>query len=370
MFGFGKLKKILNPKNKDENEKHSSMPIEKDLISVESQDYMQQNIQNLNSNYAQIVLDEGPNMAKAIFLQKYNHKGISERYEGYFKYKYNVKDAKKLHKEFIKQGLLVEMNLMEDVNFILKQKTVNELKEILKNKNLPISGKKSDLIERLSNTVLSKEELQIKTTLYKISPEAKEYLKKYDFLHMLHNCRYEIDLEDYLQYKKELEKSENFPKARFADVCWAIFNKRTLKHFRESDYGLLRNNFFNMYRLTKEEKRPLLRMLCNVLFIDLSGMGNSNCVEDFNSMFFEGSPIAPALSAEIKKYDLNDITTEMKVINFELPFQYFTIDQMIQIISDEYNEINHNIKKLKKIAKKPEENSSKYVYYDFNPYYD
>ncbi|WP_288867892.1 SAP domain-containing protein [uncultured Parvimonas sp.] len=319
-------------------------------------------------DYKSIVLDEEPNVVKAIFLHKYNNKSLELNYPHYYQYEYKIKDTKKLHQEFINKGFLIELDIENNIQAVLNMMTIAELKELLKTKGLKVSGKKADLVERLLTINISKNEIHPKYYVYTLSEKAINYLEKYDFLYKLHQSTYGIELEEYIHNKNELEKAWKTNKVKFNDVCWAILNKRTLKYSFNKDYGLLRNNFYDMYVITKSEGKANLELLCNVLYIDLSGMENNNSVEDLEIMFYKNSPIAPALSDEIKKYKLSDIIDALKNVRLNLPFSYFNLNQMINIITDEYNDLIHDVEKLKNTANLPNEESEYYNYTDFSKY--
>ena len=319
-------------------------------------------------DYKSIVLDEEPNVVKAIFLTNYNNKGLRDDYPGYYKYQYNIESTIDLHKEFINQGFLTELKFKDDAKIILNTLTNPELKQILKNNRLKLGGKKSELIDRILESNLSENEVNLKDKLYTLSDKSKSYLSKYDYLYKLHTSTLGIELEEYIHNKNELEKAWETNKVKFNDVCWAILNKRTLKYSFNKDYGLLRNNFYDMYVITKSEGKANLELLCNVLYIDLSGMENNNSVEDLEIMFYKNSPIAPALSDEIKKYKLSDIIDALKNVRLNLPFSYFNLNQMIDIITDEYNDLIYDVEKLKNTANLPNEESEYYNYTDFSKY--
>ena len=313
-------------------------------------------------DYKSIVLDEEPNVVKAIFLHNYNNKSLESNYPRYYQYEYNIKDTKKLHQEFINKGFLIELDIEKNIQTVLNMMTIAELKELLKTKGLKVSGKKVDLVERLLTINISKNEIHPKYYVYTISEKAINYVEKYDFLYKLHKSTYGIELEEYIHNKNELEKAWKTNKVKFNDVVWAILNKRTLKYNFSKDYGSLRNNFFNMYELTKNEKKPNLQLLCNVLYIDFSGMGNDNTVHNFDTMFYKNSPIAPYLSNELKKYKLDDLIKAFKNVQINLPFMYFNLNQMVNIIIDDYNDSIHNFEKLNGIANKPNEKAKTYKY--------
>ena len=79
-------------------------------------------------------------------------------------------------------------------------------------------------------------------------------------------------------------------------------------------------------------------------------------------MFYKNSPIAPYLSNELKKYKLDDLIKAFKNVQINLPFMYFNLNQMVNIIIDDYNDSIHNFEKLNGIANKPNEKAKTYKY--------
>lgn len=315
------------------------------------------------NNYKTIVLDEEPNLVKAVFLERYKNKDIETKYPAYFKYRYSIDEPMKLHQEFIQQGFFIEIKFEDNKPLILNKLRNEELKQLLRSKGLKVSGNKSELIEKLIIAGLSKSEIHHLPHIYTLSEKAKRYLERYDFLYQLHLNNYEIQLEEYLHVKNKLEKKHNIKNIPFNDVADAVIKQRIIKHYAHKDYGLLFGDYLNLYRLTSN-----LQYLCNAIFLVLAGVSNNNTVEQLDTLLLNNNPISPGFSKELKSYKLDDIIQKMNNVNLELPFQYFSIKQMIDIIVDDYNDIPHNIEILKSIAKKPNEKSKAYRFHDLSDF--
>ncbi len=125
---------------------------------------------------------------------------------------------------FIREGLLIDCDLFEKINCAYK---VDELKKLLKDYNLKVSGKKSDLINRLKFLNQSElEQLVEKFKIMKCSPSAIEYL-------------------DYCEEKKQKEKANTKQKCLMAlmngdpKIAYKYYNKY------DEEYGYSNHNYYD-----------------------------------------------------------------------------------------------------------------------------
>ena len=158
------------------------------------------------------------------------------------------------------------------------------------------------------------------------------------------------------------------------DLLWNLFNNSNIKLVRSKDWGLYRNNLNNMGSLLLEEKKysHALTFFLATFYIDISGMGNGNCVDDFEVLFISSGiisiindliPICKIDNENLKIYLEDAIATYCS----KLPFSYYTADVAFLILIDALNDKKINFRKYQ--YKTPKSDSNKYDYFGYCPPY-
>lgn len=190
-------------------------------------------------------------------------------YPAYFSDRYFIKNADEIHKGWIDSGILAPPKIDE----ILKYKTVVELKEILRKNNLKVSGKKSELIDRiLENNAFSVDaQNDNNDPIYAITEAGRSILKNnkpWLYYHRMKNS----DVIPLKFYKETWEHSQSLwqfvPSG--LDISWSCLQKLKLdvKSYRELRSVLLAS-IENLEDSKKEEIVPDLAL--QIICIDLSG---------------------------------------------------------------------------------------------------
>lgn len=208
----------------------------------------------------EIPSDQG-DYAKAVFLHAYSKASPIKAkgdYQGYLLYECGIRNAPAYHRALVDQGYL-ERSSVRDV---LSAHKVDELKAALADCNLPTTGKKAALIDRLMDNC-GEDELRSRfpEETYAISEKGQKFLDEHIAYVFLHRHKdWGITWQDF-----DLAKKPGFS---VNDTLWAIFNKRVL---RSTSFG--RNEYFCMFELLMEEKkyRNAVEMLLRVIYIDVSG---------------------------------------------------------------------------------------------------
>lgn len=118
------------------------------------------------------------------------------------------------------------------------------------------------------------------------------------------------------------------PDMNFRDLLWGEYNRLTLEHMKNHEFGLYRNTKHSMYRFLLEEKRyrDAFSMLTEVIFYDLNG---------------SASPfIAPSFIEELRSLERKIDYSDEEMINvlqhdFDgifAPYKNFSNDEVICII--------------------------------------
>lgn len=213
--------------------------------------------------------------AKTLFL--YAHKNISaikpsSEYYRYFYYECGIQDAATYHLSLLKQEYLRPATLEEKLQTL----TIPALKDIAAAFNLPMSGKKTDLINQIirldrPSDIESHLPYQVYTAL---SEKGVDFLAEHNDYVLLHRHK------DWGINWQEYDKRKNGHS--FYDVVWGIFNERLSENIQDYSqngsaqryYCKERSICLNMFQLLQEEGKTerSLAELIHVLYIDTSGV--------------------------------------------------------------------------------------------------
>lgn len=261
--------------------------------------------------------------AKTIFLNSMSKPSpikANSNYVQYFLYECGIRDSQKYHRQMINEGYLQASTIDEMVGNL----KVDTLKEILKRLDLPVSGKKANLVERIletNNTDILND--YCNEQIYSISDQGKKFLEQHDdYVKIYKNKKWMISWKEY-----DTCKQTGYS---FYDTVWEILNKRVI---RENTIGLMRNDYYYMYEvLCQEDKRKqAIEMLLRVLYIDLSGVDGIQSWELYRIGLYSKKEIldtyngavmiAPGIIRPIEKYkDVYEDGMIDRIYEFTLPF--------------------------------------------------
>ena len=312
------------------------------------------NKNNIHNSINKTTNDNYPNIdySMSIFLNWANGKKIGKSlidYPQYIKYKCNINNPIDFHKKMINDGYLCT----PEIDSLLAFYKVTELKQILSKNNLPTTGKKNILIQRIIDNV-PKDTLEKIKNLFKgyvLSEKGRFFIdKNNDYIEIHKNSNWMISLDEYTNKKKQLQFD-----AHFYDIAWGIFNDRNLQYTHEQNWGLVRNNIFNMYELLNKENKPAqsLLFLLSVLYYDLSGLMNNNILCNLEDIVLAPGIISRIL--KLKKYYSEDIINNCPFLN-QLPYSYFTIDTFKLMLHELLESGDIDLNKYKKYAKTTKHN--------------
>lgn len=215
--------------------------------------------------------------AKSIFLNVYAKASPIKKdneYQRYILYECGIQNPSEYHKKLIEEGYLSKASNKDVLNSFKS----SELKEILKERSLSVSGKKEDLVLRLLEVIDDNFiRNHTKNVTYSITEKGKAFLeehKGYVFIHK-HNT-WGITWQE---YDAQREKYNNVN-----DVIWKILNDRIIKDGFNS-----RCTYFDMYQLLVEENKreQALQMLLRVIYLDVSGIDGLNFIEQYKAGYFD-----------------------------------------------------------------------------------
>lgn len=257
-------------------------------------------------------------------------------YPKYMQYRYSITQPLKKHEQMISEGFLIE----GDAKDSLSKLKVQELKNILSEHNIPATGKKDVLIQRIIENV-DCSNLNFPKILV-LTEKGKNYLSKYNYYiefneYISQNIIELSDLSKFDDIKKEQ------PYLRTNDIVWHILQMKYFEYMRKQSYGLVRNIELSRYRILEKEgkKKDATYHLLIVFYYDLSGMHNNGTILKYNDLFIAPGLIQPLRSLK----DFIDSNMIHRIYQrIDVPFRYFNEDIFYEIICDLLNadiDLNH-----------------------------
>lgn len=212
-----------------------------------------------NENYAKAIMLNYSKNGKPIGATKHY-------YPQYFYFRFGIKDPVDFHKKMIQDGYFAKADDMATIGSL----NTDRLKKILKDNDLPTTGRKADLVKRICESV-DINGLGIDTVFIPTSKGLK-HLEEFGFVANL--SKYNISLEEYEDQANRIKAKTTNPN----DVIWGLLNKYFAIHSNEQNYGLARCDQLNMARVLIDESRfsDALFHLIIVLYYDTSGRGNGS----------------------------------------------------------------------------------------------
>lgn len=246
---------------------------------------------------------------------------------------YNIPDTELLNilksliaKDFLKNG---------SIETTLKNNTLKQLKNVLKENNLKVSGKKSELISRLIENI---PEMTLKNyfpdKFYSLTQKGKDELNDNSYIeYVLKKSYCHLNI-----WEANIAVHKN-PTLNIADISWKKLNEECGIHFKNRNFNSYRNTLYAMAEELYDEKKfkRALEFLFQICYWDLNGVYDSY---DISEAVFE---LAPAVIGYIEdcteKLDLT--INELKEIynnalkNINTPYNKLTKDESFSIIINE-----------------------------------
>ena len=153
-----------------------------------------------------------------------------------------------------------------------------ELKDMLRELNQPISGKKAVLIERiLKNAEDGFLYAHVPETVYKLSSEGAVFLQEHDAYVQIHkNKNWGVSWQEYDRYAK--------PGQDYLTTMWIIFNTQLKRSKPEES----RNLYYYLYSILLEQgkRSDALEMLLRVLYLDMSGIHAKDIIDLYRQKIY------------------------------------------------------------------------------------
>lgn len=284
-----------------------------------------------------------------------------QSFPGFWWYRYGVKDVHQCLQSLLSRGFLTVGSLQS----AMENETVANLKSILRQKELKVSGKKADLIKRLLETVPQEELSKVFSKhTYELTATGADAFNKEK--HILYIHRH--SLED-LNIWSLTEMVQNHPDLSYRDIIWRYLNERSIGHFKEGAYGLYRNCRLSMSEFVRGEGKidTAFSLLTEVISYDLSGLSNGFTKEHLgiyarNFFPYEESvvTVAPGITSLVAEYKESKEYTDDKLRQnlltglgkFQLPFRVFSPKECVDIVLMEINGDKEGLKSIYDRAQK------------------
>ena len=217
-----------------------------------------------------------PDYIKTIFLHMFEKHPYKEddSFPEYFRYEYGIINMPMYFNEIKDEGLIT-LSPPEEILNLLK---VSELKDILSERALKKSGKKSELIERILSHIDADELPIINEYYFSLSPTGKKYIETHhDYIMLKQHPEWGID---FWEYQNEKDKTNGIKS--FNEIILSLLNAKILEikkskfemsHF---EYSKLHDLYISAYQIFLNEEcyvDALKALLKNVL-LSLSGCRN------------------------------------------------------------------------------------------------
>ncbi len=260
----------------------------------------------------------------------------------------------------------IEPGTLEDA---LSQHKVSDLKELLKQFGLKATGKKTDLVHRLIEEgdipTLNK---KCDNRTFRLTEKGDKELKANEYIPYIHKKQtYGLSIWDMNQMMNTP------PLENYRDKLWGYFNRQAITEYKTGNFGLYRNVRWNMCEFLMEEQKynNVLPLLSEVIFFDLSGVGNgySDNMRQYEMEIalsinfpYEKScaTIPPGILGAVKviqeKLWLSKDKFEAQILDnmkrFHAPFHLFTPDECCKIVMAELVEDKKTLKSIYSVAGK------------------
>lgn len=266
--------------------------------------------------------------------------------------------------KLISLGLLVA-NI--DIKRNISKLTIPVLKELLKSKNLSVSGKKQELIERvLGNIDLTLLESKYNTKTYTLTKQGLQLIEQ-NYIYILNKNRQWgfSNAEIKKAYQNSTEDMSNI------DIIWKMLNNKNMKLIQHGNWNEYANNLrimAQMYCSTNNYKNALIFYLA-IFAIDLSGVSNENIV-DSNDLIFVSTAALTSIKECLEKEnisqdELSEYITKSIPYRKNLPFYYYNDNSMKKILIDSLDGIEFDYRNYP-TDRKPRKNATTYQYREYS----
>lgn len=331
------------------------------------------NIPNLEENVKNSFPSELGLYPHEILVLNYASKFYIDQtsYQSFWLYEYGIRDMGKILKSLFERGFLV----IGDLKHAIENETISILKEELRKHNLKLTGKKSELIERLLSEV-PREILNLRFTRkrYQLTDIGIQSIEDEDYIMYIHK-KHPSNIGGLTIWKlNQLMNSE--PYMPYRDKIWGYLNERSIKNPYTKDAYLYRDTRICMARFLHEEKQyeKELPFLAEVIYLTLNGVCRGFSpywvYVSIKRNFPYGIPYLVLESVINCKELLNLSEDELKMYlidgfgRLEFSIEFFTREECADIVIFEINKDRRSILKICATAEQRFKESYPEIFYN------
>lgn len=306
-----------------------------------------------------------------ILMLKYasTYKTSGNTFQSFWLYEYGVNNPQAVLDSLLDRGFIT----IGGIRDTLQRQTVATLKIALSKIGAKTTGKKENLIERILELEdAATLEFQFPDKYFVPTEKGAQEISDNEYVLYLHRRHYMSVWE--MNKLLHAHGAQHLP---YRDILWGEFNRQSLEHISNLDFGLYRNTRLSMYDFLMEENRykNAFSCLCEVLYSDFSGLGNSE------RLFFSDDTEAHRFSLGLKlescfpyeesfvkiapgiKKHLIDLQDKLGLDNdalknavraeFEkcsLPYHIFTVGECVEIVMGELNNQTEQVERIYQTA--------------------
>ena len=288
----------------------------------------------------------------------------------YYTYECKITNIELLQREMIENGLLKHPDSVE----MLQVLKTDQLKDILRENDLLVSGRKDELINRIVDSKIDTNIYNNTDDYYVISKSGEIFLDKHqEYIELHRNWKYRITTREYYEMKKRiLEKSKY---CSFRDCVWGIFQQRLLGNLNKKAYLQLYFNYENMADFTYNEGRYdvavqlyvkcVIYELCGVHYYDeynwfVKDMFSKDMLIDFIK---GGTLYSNNINSLIKcKECFSKDMIAREYNHLEMNFKLCSLEFIEKIVDEAMNDSMFNLDDYKELVKRERlSNIKKYI---------